>query len=308
MSLLREIQASLMDPDQDIDPILLKLRFLASRLGSDPLAKWVRFESDGYPNEAELPDYRILAVTYTASTLGSGGSRMRNVPVPTQLVMKTSGDFWKNYECRKSVATIDSLISGAKDGSGVRIDASNLLLTLQGKFYPDDTIYEVTGLLSVPELVGIKSAIRSRLLELTIGLERETPSVTDITLGPVKVSVGAEEQQKVSQVTNNVINGNYTAISNSGVISGLMLSIVPKDADSVVSALVEKGMSEEEAQEFAKILAKEKPECVDVPFGAKAKAWVDDKVEKMASGAWNVSVAVAKEVLTEAALKFYDLK
>ncbi|WP_428542906.1 hypothetical protein [Profundibacter sp.] len=47
---------------------MLKLRFLASRLGSDPLAEWVRFESEGYPNDAELPDYRILGVTYKVDT------------------------------------------------------------------------------------------------------------------------------------------------------------------------------------------------------------------------------------------------
>jgi hypothetical protein len=37
MSLLREIQESLMQEGQSIGPILLKLRFLASRLGGDPL-------------------------------------------------------------------------------------------------------------------------------------------------------------------------------------------------------------------------------------------------------------------------------
>lgn len=44
MGLLRDLQKSLMN-GEDIGPILLKLRYLASRLGSDPLAEWVKYES-----------------------------------------------------------------------------------------------------------------------------------------------------------------------------------------------------------------------------------------------------------------------
>ena len=44
MSLLREIQTSLMQENSDIGPILLKLRFLASRLGSNKLEEWVHYE------------------------------------------------------------------------------------------------------------------------------------------------------------------------------------------------------------------------------------------------------------------------
>jgi hypothetical protein len=59
MSLLREIQASLMQ-GQDIGPILLKLRLLASRLGSDLLEEWVKHESEGYPAHIDVPDYRKI--------------------------------------------------------------------------------------------------------------------------------------------------------------------------------------------------------------------------------------------------------
>ena len=52
MSLLREIQASVMqDADIDVGRVLLKLRFLASRLGSDLLEEWIEHELDGYPRE-----------------------------------------------------------------------------------------------------------------------------------------------------------------------------------------------------------------------------------------------------------------
>lgn len=308
MSLLREIQASLMEQDQQIGPILLKLRFLASRLGSNPLEEWVSFETEGYPKDADLPEYRLLDVAYHVDTVGFAGSGIRNAPVPPALISQHAGDLWVNYHCRQSVASIDSLISGADGNGSLSIDASNLIILLQGKIYPNDTIVSVSGTLSLSALVEIQTAVRARVLELTIELEKEMPFAADIVLGPAKVQVGTEEQQKVSQITHQVINGNYTSIANSSVISGSVLSITPNDQGSVISALVGEGVSEVEAQEFAKILSEETPESSAEPFGAKAKEWVAEKAGKMASGAWNIGVAAGTKVLTEAALKYYGLK
>lgn len=82
MSLLREIQASLMERGQDTGPILLKLRFLASRLGSDVLEEWVKHESEGYPKDTEVPDYRKMKVSYTGDFSGPFGSFIRDAPIP----------------------------------------------------------------------------------------------------------------------------------------------------------------------------------------------------------------------------------
>ena len=305
MSLLREIQNSLMDQNPDIGSILMKLRYLASRMESDPLANWVRFESEGYPNNAEIPDYRIIGVSYTVSTR----SGIQDASVPTRLVMKTLGDHCGNHKCHQSVAAINRIVSKAKDGCKFRIDASDLIPALQEEIYPDDLICNVTGLLSITDLDEIQNVIKSRILDLTFDLERETSFVTDIVRDSVKIPVGTEEQQKISQITNNFVHGNYSAVSNSGVISDSMLSIVYQDENSVVSVLMENGVIKEDAQEFANILAEEEPESVDKPFGAKAKAWVGDKVGRIASGAKNVGIDIATKLLTDVAQKYYfDLK
>lgn len=52
MSLLHDIQAAVLQDDADLGPILLKLRLLAARLGSQPLAECVKHESEGYPADA----------------------------------------------------------------------------------------------------------------------------------------------------------------------------------------------------------------------------------------------------------------
>ena len=49
MGLLADIQAAVVEGQSDIAPILLKLRLLAARLGSQPLADWVSMNRRGIP-------------------------------------------------------------------------------------------------------------------------------------------------------------------------------------------------------------------------------------------------------------------
>ena len=67
MSLLYEIQESIVQSDTDIGPVLLKLRLLAARLGSVSLEEWVKYESEGYQSNIEVPPYRIIGVSYMSS-------------------------------------------------------------------------------------------------------------------------------------------------------------------------------------------------------------------------------------------------
>ncbi len=136
MSLLREIQSSLMQEGSQIGPIPLKLRFLASRLGSDVLEESVRHESEGYPKDVGIPDYRVLSVSYTGTFNGPFGMGINNAPIPSAVVAKYGGKSWTNYEMRQSVAAIDDLLKSGAGGT-LELNASDLILVLQGKVYKE---------------------------------------------------------------------------------------------------------------------------------------------------------------------------
>lgn len=133
MSLLTEIQAALID-GQPIGPILLKLRLLASRLGSDVLEEWVKHESEGYPPGVSLPDYRKVGVSYVGTFSGAFGSGIENAPIPPYLIEKFAGKGWNDYEIRQSVSSIDELLSSGNSGT-LQINAADLILLLQGHIY-----------------------------------------------------------------------------------------------------------------------------------------------------------------------------
>ncbi|RMF92101.1 MAG: hypothetical protein D6734_13025 [Candidatus Schekmanbacteria bacterium] len=306
MSLLYEIQESIVQSDADIGPVLLKLRLLAARLGSVSLEEWVKYESEGYPTDIEVPPYRIIGVSYRGTFSGPFGSGIKNAPIPSYLIEKFAGKQWTRYQVRESIAAIDELLNASSDkGGSLEIDASDLILLLQGKIYPDYACNEIRGTVSRAAFAEIRHSVKNRILELTIQIEKTFPEATKITFGSLKINkVNSEEINKIS---TQVIYGNVTNITT-GDGAQFIISVGKGDNDSLIRYLVESGIPEDDAKVFSEILASEEPAGKDEPFGLRAKTWLLENLKKAANGTWKVGISVATQVLTEAALKYYGFK
>jgi len=307
LSLLHQIQESIVQEGSDLGSVLLKLRLLASRLGSDLLEEWVKHESEGYPKETEVPSYRIVTASYRGTFSGPFGSGINNAPIPTHLIKKFAGDKWVNIEIRESIAAIDGLISGSADGDGMLgIDASNLILLIQGKVYKDYACNDIQASISRTSLEEIRQTVRSRILELTIRFEKEIPASTLVTFGSPKEQ--KEDFSKVQQISQQIIFGNVTTAVAGGHGSNISVAIGKKNTQELIEYLVNSGIPEDDATEIAKIMESEEPSSTEEPFGEKARTWLGSNLKKAAKGTWNIGISMATQVLTEAALKYYGLK
>ena len=307
MTLLHQIQESVVQEGGDLGSVLLKLRLLASRLGSDFLEEWVKHESEGYPKEIEVPSYRIVGASYRGTFSGPFGSGINNAPIPPYLITKYAGDSWVNVEIRESIAAVGDLVKSSADDNGtLGIDASNLILLLQGKIYKDYACNDIQASISRTSLAEIQQAVRSRILELTLELEKAIPAAAQVTFGaPVKQEANPE---KVQQISQQIIYGNVTTAVTSGHGSSISLSIGERDTEALIKYLVKSGVPEDDATELAEIMETEEPSSVEEPFGEKAKNWLVSNLKKAAQGTWNVGVTVATKIISEAALNYYGLK
>lgn len=307
MSLLHEIQESVVQEGSDLGSILLKLRLLASRLGSDLLEAWVKHESGGYPKEIDVPSYRIVGVSCHGTFSGSFGAGITNAPIPLYLIKKFAGDSWVNVEIRESIAAVDDLVKSSSEGKETAgIDASNLILLLQGKVYKDYACNAISATISRTSLSEIQQAVRNRILELTLELEKEIPAASQVTFGsPSKQEANSD---KVQQISQQIIYGDVITTVAGEYSSNITLSIGKKDTESLIRYLVQSGIPEDDATDIAGIMEAEKPDSFEEPFGEKAKKWMASNLKKAAQGTWNIGISVATKVLSEAALKYYGLK
>ncbi|NMP29011.1 hypothetical protein GW590_19320 [Rahnella sp. SAP-1] len=297
MSLLHQIQESVVQEGGDLGSILLKLRLLAARLGSEVLEEWVKHESEGYPKEAELPDYRIIGVSYRGTFFGPLGASIQNAQIPLYLIEKYAGDKWTSYKIRESIATVDGLVKNRAD----RIDASALILLLQGNIYKGYACNDICGRISPVSLSEIQQAVRNRVLELTLELEKSIPAAAHITFGTAKFEkYNSDFVRKISQ---QIIYGNVNTAVSGG--ANITVTIEERNKGSLIEYLESLGIPKTDATEFAQIVEAEEPTSKEEPFGQGAKNWVASNLKKAAEGTWNVGISVATKVLTEAALKYY---
>jgi len=307
VSLLHDIQAAVLNEDADLGPILLKLRLLASRIGSQPLADWVKHESEGYPEDAKVPDYRILSVSYTADFSGPFGSGIRNAPISPYLIEKFAGKRWVRYEMRESIAAVDDLLAHSTEGGSLGINAANLILLLQGKVYPRYECNSVTGTISRSALAAIRHSVRSRVLELTIELEKSIPEASAVSLGPAD-AITPKSAAAATQITQQIIYGNVTSVSTVGDGTRIAIAIAERDAAGLIDFLTKSGLPESDAKELAQLASAEEPGSKIEPMGPKVRSWLVENIKKAANGTWKMGVAVATDVIKEALLKYYGLK
>jgi hypothetical protein len=305
LSILREIQASLISDEPNLGSVLLKLRLLAARLGSDILGEWVKHEMSGYPKDIELPDYRIVGVTFKGTFTGAFNSGIKNAQIPTWLVEKHAGDKWVNHRVREGIAAIDDLVSSSKDFGDLEIDASNLILILQGKVYKGYACNDITGSISRSSLVQIQNEVKSRTLELTIELEKSIPVAAEIVLSPSKSNT--IDKQEVSRIINQTIYGNYTEISNSGAAAQICVTAIKGNSEELVRTLEAAGISKESAAELAVITQSEEPTSTEEPLGKKAKKWLLDNLKKAEDGTWKIGISVATDVIKKSVMGYYGL-
>lgn len=308
MSLLREIEASIVDPNSDLSSILLKLRLLASRLGSRPLEEWVKHEAEGYPEDIEVPEYRKIPVSHSGNWAGPFGSGIQNAPIPPALIAEHAGERWLTKEMRESAAAVDGLLSYNKDqNETLRVDASNLTLLLQGHVYPEWNCIAAWGRVSKTSLREIQNAVRNRILEMIIELEKEVPAAAEVSLGPPQPDA-ASASDAVTQIYHQTIYGPFTNVTSTGANANLNLTIAQGDTEAMIGELVKAGIPQDAATEFAEIVAGEEPGSAEAPFGERTRAWLARNIGKAADGTWKIGMTVATKVLEEAAMQYSGLR
>ena len=305
MPLLHDIQAALLDDKLGVGSILLKLRFLASKLDADILEEWVQHETEGYPPDARLPDYRIAQITYTG-TFADLVKQIKNVSIPGHLIEKYAGKEWLSLEIREGLPVIDSQLANIGEDAYFAIDSSNLKLLLHGKLYKTMTIVEISNRIDTGAFTRIQEAVRAKTLDFALKLEKQVPAAAEISVGQTSGRITSAEQANVRNLTQQIFYGNVTNIhAASG--SAVTLNVIKGDTSSLAKALEEAGFPSSEAKELAEIACKEGPQDATQPLGTNVQEWLRGKLKGGAAEAWGIGKSVARDVIIEALKQYYGL-
>lgn len=300
MSLLIDIQNDAVDSKSDVASLLRKCKLLAARLNSRPLEQWLHWESNGYLRETPVPTYREWPLVWQGHFVNRyGGTQLSGYDIPT---IRLPDPSMAQFECRDSVAAIQSMLDSFDDSHQLRVPNADLAVCLTDKVFADMVCLEAWGTFDATRLVSALNSVRERVLDFALAIWKEEPTAGEIGGTTKKVA-----EQKVSQIFNTTIIGGGANIAGSVEGSTLTVTVNAGDFQSLQSQLKSAGISDDDVHELRNALVEEpKPNASD-EYGPRVRAWILKMLSKAVEKSWPVALGRAGELLTTAIARYYGL-
>ena len=168
--LLDEIITLLGSETGSLTDAMLKTKILLHRIGQKDLAGWVNNELNGYPNDAALPEYRVLP-SHVLANFENIVRRYSSHPIPISHLTREEQETLTRTRIGQSLPVLEQLISSSNEGTlckPVPMEMNRLL----GKQL--DKSFQITHAwcaISTHDVKGICTQVRSRLLDFLLELK-----------------------------------------------------------------------------------------------------------------------------------------
>ena len=300
MTLLEDIQNAAVDGSSDLGTLLRKCKLLAARLGSTQLEDWLLWESNGYPDDVEVPDYRTWSLTLKGYFADSSGSKLENVIIPSTSIPEEVRQFYQRYEHRQSIATIEDLLERG-DGTRLEVSTGDLAAALGMDVYEGMNCYQASATFGPSHFVELVNAVRNRILDFTLAIWKEDPTAGDIK----EEAATTIEPAVVTQIFHTTVHGGAASIVGSAHDSTITFNVVANDFESLKKVLRENAVDDADIQVLKEAIDSDDTPESGTKFGPKVSTWIGDMMYKAASGTWEIGVGVAGTVLTQAITQYY---
>jgi len=158
-----ELQKDIVNPNIDIETLLLKAYLIAKKLKLTDFEAWLNHELTGYPSDVVLPEYReVIGIPVAFNSIEGWQIADENMPRDLTALLY---EVFSKFPMKHSISNIMSLISS----HGTTVD-----LMLSPKLFSDmvlPNIEKISLRVGKNYLEEILSKIRKVLLDWTIELE-----------------------------------------------------------------------------------------------------------------------------------------
>ncbi len=302
MSLLEEIQNEAVNSNGDLGALLRKCKLLAARLGSQPLENWLIWESNGYPDDIAVPDYRIWPLNIKGHFSGPFGSGLRNAEIPIACLPEKVRGSYLNYESRQSIASMEQMLKKS-DQNMLHVGTGDLAVILGTDVYQGQSCMQAWAEFGTGNVFELFNSVRNRVLDLSIAVWKEEPTAGDSTT----TSSSSIEPSRVTQIFNTTVYGGSANLIGAANSSHVSFSVQQNNIPSLEKALRENDVLQEDIDSLKVAIEKDDCPVEQDKFGPKVSSWIAGMVKKAAGGGWAVSIGAAGGLLSHIISKFYGL-
>jgi hypothetical protein len=286
-----------------VPTLLRKLKVVAARTGSYKLAEWVNKELEGYQSADQLPEYRgPMEAMVLGHFVGIMGREAQNVPIPPSTFpedMRESSLFV--LRLFQPVAEIEEMakqdhVDLAWPADAMRYYNYGIRTGIIKRVLQDDMALATAHRpLSRQVWIGVVDAVRNRILDLALELERVAPEAGQID-APDQI------RESVATVTNTYnFYGSSNVVVNSSDFKQ-SIKVERGDEDSLIDALRALGVNDAAISDLQAAIAADRDEAggaLQRKPGSRVRAWMAQASTQFGTGA-------AANLVAEAVKAFFS--
>lgn len=291
-SIVIELQEMSSDENVPITGLIRKALIVASKLNLSDFEEWIEKEINGYEEISEIPEYRNVTGEVKAI------NPYTRIWIP--LLWPNAPEGVYNRKIKQKISEIEYNYKSA-DGIIVVPFTQEQQQLLIKKFDAPSPPYLI---INKAALAGILESVKDIILKWTLKLEKEGIFGKDMIFS---------EDEKIKARNNQEIKiENFYGILGSTFTGKLSqeinIDVKNNDLESLLKHLKLKGINSEDLEGLKQsIKIDPKPKQKD-KLGENVSKWIGKMIEKASSGAWNVGLSIAANILTNAIYSYYGLK
>lgn len=303
MKLINEIVEILSSSEGVLSEALIKTKVLLYKIGHKELVIWVNKEINGYDDNDELPDYRIVQAQVLVNA-SNQGYQVSNHPIPLGHLDKDYREQLERGKMPQSLAVIEKFV--ADEDASLRSPIPMEANTLLGKGLANNYMIQSAWCeIQITSVANILVQVRSRLLDFVLELSTEYMSAnSDDEVNDISKKLDA------ANLFNNAIFGdNATIVVGSDNSQSISNSIEKNNFASLSEELRKHDVSKPDI-DLLEIAIERDNKVIDLKknnFGPEVQLWMKEMLSKAIDTSWKVELGVASSLLATALNNYYGL-
>lgn len=295
---LQEIIDAAVSSDSSVDEILRRCKVVAAQLGNEPLEKWLLWESNGYPQEAELPGYRVWPLLVKGNFMNLA-YRVTAWTIPPGAMPNELGNGNPMHRSNDSVSAIEYMLASTESAM-ISIDLGNLALLLGDNVILGMNCTAAWGEFHRARYAEVLNSVRNRVLDFALALSKEVPEAHEGHDQSIDLPEG-----RVTQIINTTVLSGSANVVGLSRDSRFTFGIQVGSFDDLAKVLEAQGIGKEDLTALKSALEADPTPPGRNALGPRVSKWIGGMLSKAAEGAWKIALPAASTLLAQAIWGYY---
>ncbi|CAH0991006.1 hypothetical protein SIN8267_01107 [Sinobacterium norvegicum] len=303
MKLADEIVEILSSNDGVLSDALIKTKVLLHKIGQKDLVSWVNKELNGYKDDDDLPDYRIVGAQVLVSAT-NGAYEVRSHPVPLGHLDVDYRNKLERGIMPQSLSVIEELTANREGSlqSNIPMEMNGLLSEGLANGYIVQRAWCEVPMASASNIL---MQVRSRLLDFILELSEEFSSANT----EEEIKERANKFDAENLFNHTIFGDNTTIVVGSENSQNISNTNLKNDFSALAEELKSNGVSSEDIVVLKQAVDSDSnyPVTKKNEFGPEVKSWMQTMMSKAIDASWQIELGVAGSLLATALNSFYGL-